>query len=217
VNDAGEDAMTARIERALAALAARAHPGLRAGCRTIRAGDEEALSPAEAAPLAGAVESVRRASGAARIVARRLLADLGAPAAGELPRLVSGAPCWPPGFVGSLAHDEAVAVAAVARSGVFPGLGIDVEPALPLPAELLDLVATPAEQGELAGDLIEARLLFCAKEAVYKATNPIDGVFLEHRDVEVRLGPATASTRTGHALRLFLSRSPRLIALATLD
>jgi 4'-phosphopantetheinyl transferase EntD len=217
LDEAGEEAMTARIEEALAALAARAHPGLRAGCRAIRTGDEEALSAAEAAPLAGAVDSVRRASGAARIVARRLLRDLGAPAPVELPRLASGAPSWPPGFVGSLAHDEAVAVAAVARSGAFPGIGIDVEPALPLPAELLDLVATPAERGDLAGDLIEARLLFCAKEAVYKATNPLDGAFLEHRDVEVRLASGTASTRTGRSLRLFLSRSPRLLALAVLD
>jgi len=217
LDDGGEDAMTARIERELAALAARANPGLSAGCRAIRAGDGEALSAAEAAPLEGAVGSVRNASGAARIVARRLLAGLGAPGPVELPRLASGAPSWPPGFVGSLAHDEAVAVAAVARSGAVRGVGIDVEPALPLPAELVDLVATPAERGDLAADLVGARLLFCAKEAVYKATNPLDGLFLEHRDVEVRLGSGTASTLTGHSLRLFLSRSPRLLALAILD
>lgn len=217
MDEAGEEAMAARIAEALADLAARAHPGLRASCRAIRRGDENALSAAEAAPLGGAVVSVRQASGAARIVARRLLCDLGAEGPLELPRLPSGPPHWPAGFVGSLAHDEAVAVAAVARTGALRGVGIDVEPALPLPEELLDMVAAPAERDALAGDLIEARLLFCAKEAVYKATNPIDGLFLEHRDVEVLLACGTASTRTGHALRLFLCRSPRLLALAILD
>jgi Phosphopantetheinyl transferase component of siderophore synthetase len=49
-------------------------------------------------------------------------------------------------------------------------LGIDVEPAECLPSELLDLVATPQERLNLGDDVYRGRLLFVAKEAVYKAS-----------------------------------------------
>ena len=77
--------------------------------------------------------------------------------------------------LGSLAHDDEFAVAAVTRAPSIRGVGIDVEPPLPLPGELLDVIATANEREQLKGDLISARLLFCMKEAVYKATYPIDG------------------------------------------
>jgi 4'-phosphopantetheinyl transferase EntD len=205
------------LERALAVLARRAHPDLRVGARAIRPGDEEALTASEAAPLARAVAPVRRASGAARIVARRLLGDIGFDGPADLPRLASGAPAWPAGYVGSLAHDEAVAVAAVAPAAGILGVGIDIEPPLPLPAELLALVATPAERDQLGGDLVAARLLFCMKEAVYKATYPLDGLFLDHQDVEICLRSNVATTRTGCRLRLWVATSPRLLAITVLE
>jgi 4'-phosphopantetheinyl transferase EntD len=163
-----------------------------------------------------AIASVRRASGAARIVAKALLAELGAPPAVELPRSASRAPLWPPGFVGSLAHDPEYAAAAVAPTAAIRGVGIDIEPPLPLPEDLLDVIATRAEREQLKGDLVAARLLFCMKEAVYKATHPIDGVFLEHHDVEVSLASSVALTSFGRCLRLYTMTRPRLIALALL-
>jgi 4'-phosphopantetheinyl transferase EntD len=161
-----------------------------------------------------AIASVRRASGAARIVAKALLGELGASPGVELPRSSSRAPQWPPGFVGSLAHDREFAAAAVARTPSILGVGIDIEPPLPLPEDLLDMIATPSERQQLKGDLVSARLLFCIKEAVYKAINPIDGVFLEHPDVEVSLESSVASTTTGHKLRIQAMAGPRLVALA---
>src|SRR5262249_59963041 len=82
------------------------------GHRLISPGDEDALWPEEIPPLASSVDKVRRASGAARIVARQLLRRLGQPEC-ALPRGSGGAPRWPTGIVGSLAHDSSVAVAAV--------------------------------------------------------------------------------------------------------
>lgn len=213
----GEAAMAPGLARALGLLAERAHPELRAGCRAIAPGDELGLTAAEAAPLARAVVPVRRASGAARIVARQLLAALGAGAAVELPRLASGAPAWPAGYAGSLAHDDDFAVAAVAPAERILAVGVDIEPALPLPEELLTLVATPAERARLGGDLLAARLLFCMKEAVYKATHPVDGIFLHHHDVEVCLDSSTATTSSGRRLRLWTATSPRLLALTVLE
>src|SRR5262249_62240129 len=65
---------------------------------------------------------------------------------GALPRGSGGAPMWPTGITGSLAHDSSVAVAAVGMCSDIGGIGIDIEPAESLPAELLGLVATPREQ-----------------------------------------------------------------------
>jgi 4'-phosphopantetheinyl transferase EntD len=130
--------------------------------------------------------------------------------------LASRAPRWPPGFVGSLAHDREFAVAAVAPAASILGVGIDVEPRLPLPEELLDMIATPGERAQLKGDLVFARLLFCMKEAVYKATNPIDGVFLEHHDVEVCLESSIAFTSSRRKLRIHTISRPRLVSLAML-
>ena len=128
------------------------------------------------------------------------------------------APRWPPGFVGSLAHDREFAVATVAPAASILGVGIDVEPRLPLPEELLNIIATPGERAQLKGDLVFARLLFCMKEAVYKATNPIDGVFLEHHDVEVCFG----SFRRLHQFwakvaEFHIISRPRLVGLANVD
>ncbi len=136
------DGDLSQLPERLDILASAAHPQLRAACRKIAVGDEFALTPAELRPMERAIASVRRASGAARIVAKALLAELGAPPAVELPRSASRAPRWPPGFVGSLAHDGEFAVAAVAPAASILGVGIDVEPALPLPEDLLDMIAT---------------------------------------------------------------------------
>ena len=215
-DDNASGAIPPSLSERLDSLARAAHPGLRAGCRSIATGDELALTPAELRPLERSIDSVRRASGAARIVAKALLKQLGAAPGVELPRSASRAPVWPPGFVGSLAHDDEYAAAAVASSVSLRGVGIDIEPALPLPEELLEMIATESELKQINGDLVLARLLFCMKEAVYKATHPTDGVFLGHHDVEVSLESSVALTISGHSLRVYTIERPRLVALALL-
>src|SRR5262249_49749481 len=66
--------------------------------RVIADGDEHALLPAEAGKFASSVAKVRRASGAARRVARELLSEFGYVDA-ALPKSASGAPIWPVGVV----------------------------------------------------------------------------------------------------------------------
>ena len=92
---------------------------------------------------------VRRASGAARMLGRELLTHFGHEAC-AIPKGDNGAPQWPAGFVGSFAHDGDVAVATVARARAFDAVGIDIEPAEPLPDELRELVVTPFERPRLA-------------------------------------------------------------------
>jgi 4'-phosphopantetheinyl transferase EntD len=156
---------------------------------------------------------VRRASGAARIVARTLLAQLGY-ANAAIPKGASGEPIWPAGISGSLAHDDRIAVAAVGRQRDVRAVGIDIEPAAPLPPEMLKLVATPRELRSIASDPLQGKLLFAAKEAVYKAVYPLDRVFLEFRDIEVDLASRTATTRTGHTIALRVCVSSHVVVVA---
>src|SRR5262245_43336399 len=97
--------------------------------------DEEAL-------LAHAVDKRRREFTTVRVLARRLLDELGfAPA--PILRDERGAPIWPHGVVGSMTHCDGFRAVAVARAAAVPTIGIDPEPALALPAGVLGLVALP--------------------------------------------------------------------------
>lgn len=198
------------VDRAIAQLAV---PGVLIGHRVILPDDAAALWPVERAAFARSVDKVRRASGAARIVARELMPQLGVPPQ-AIPKAPSGAPIWPQGLAGSLAHDAHVAIAALAHSRDFAGIGVDVEPAAPLDADLLDMVATPAERRVIAGDLLQARVLFAVKEAVYKSVHPIDGKFLDHHDVEVEFAAGIATVRNGRRVRFHCTMASHIVALA---
>jgi 4'-phosphopantetheinyl transferase EntD len=188
-------------------------PGILIGHRLITPGDELALLEEEKHSIASDVVRVRRASGAARIVGRQLLARLGY-AECALPKGPSGAPIWPAGVTGSFAHDDRVAVAAVGLCGNVGAVGIDVEPAELLPSELLELVATPQEQLSICDDPYHGRLLFAAKEAVYKAIYPLDQILLEYHDIQIDLADRKAVVRNGRVLELRFSMSAHLVVLA---
>ncbi|MEO8444539.1 MAG: 4'-phosphopantetheinyl transferase superfamily protein [Gammaproteobacteria bacterium] len=138
---------------------------------------------------------------AGRAVARIALGELGA-GSPPLPVGPSRAPVWPEGFVGSISHAGEVAVAVATRTADIRAIGIDLEPALPLDAELLRRVCLPAELARLrrsADMALRAKLTFSAKESVYKCLAPVTGIFLEFDDVEILFdsGPAEFSVR-GH-------------------
>ncbi|MET9324299.1 4'-phosphopantetheinyl transferase superfamily protein [Streptomyces sp. NPDC003038] len=159
------------------------------------------LFPAEAALMEGRRSGRRRQFATARACARRCLSDLGRPAAALLPG-PGGAPQWPPGVVGSITHCEGYRAAVAAADGAVAALGIDAEPAGPLPAGVLALIACAAERAALAG-LAAAdpsvpwdRVFFCAKEAAYKAWYPATGIWLGFRDATVVLSRAGTFTAT---------------------
>jgi 4'-phosphopantetheinyl transferase EntD len=191
-------------------------PGIMMSHRLISPGDENALLPEEMPALASSVEKVRRASGAARIVARQLLTRLGRSEC-ALPRAPSGAPIWPAGVIGSLSHDARVAIAAVGLCREVGAIGIDVEPAECLPTELLEIVATRRERLDIAQDPYRGRLLFAAKEAVYKALHPLDQLFLEHHDVEIDLANRKALVCNGRIVELRFAVGAHLVVLAFLS
>lgn len=198
------------LQRAIDAMTV---PGIVVEHRLIADGDELALLPEEMAAFSASVIKVRRASGAARIVARNLLTRFGQPPC-AIRKSVAGMPIWPRGIVGSLAHDSEVALAAMAAQRDFLSVGIDVEPAEPLEAELLEIVATAKERESIVGEPCHGRLLFSVKEAIYKAVYPLDGTFLDHHDVEVSLPDRAAAIRGGRTVRFRYCVAPRIVALA---
>ncbi|WP_062118599.1 4'-phosphopantetheinyl transferase family protein [Aureimonas sp. AU40] len=199
-----------------AALDRLAPPGIRLACRALRAGDAAHLLPEEAGSITARQPARRDASGAVRWAARQLLKAHGLGEAAIL-RAPSGAPIWPGGLTGSLAHDETMAVAALGRIDAVGSLGVDVEPPEPLSPDLLALVVTGADRLPEPADLLAARLVFCAKEAVYKAVYPLDGQILDYGDIAVDLPLRRATTRSGRRLQLFLCTAPRLVVLAVTE
>jgi 4'-phosphopantetheinyl transferase EntD len=196
-----------------AAFAALAPPDILTAHRMIALGDEAALLPAEADGFSRSVLEVRRRSGAARIAARGLLVMFGAGAV-PLPRSPGGPAAWPSDLCGSLAHDDQVALAAVASARRYCGVGIDVEPPEPLPRELIERVASPAERRRYPPSVLASRLLFCAKEAVYKAQYSCDGMFLDFHDIDLDLDRNRAVTRHGRIVQVVATSEPRMLALA---
>lgn len=152
------------------------------------------LFPAEERAMAHAVEGRRREFATVRCLARACLGRLGFPGV-PLMSGPGGAPSWPTDVRGSMTHCAGYAGAAVGRSELISAIGIDAEPDAPLPEELMELVATRTEQARLRdtayapGSPRWDRLLFCAKEAVFKAWFPLVGEWLEFEDAEIRFGP----------------------------
>jgi 4'-phosphopantetheinyl transferase EntD len=190
-------------------------PSILIGHRIIADGDEKALFPEEAVHFQSAVSKVRRQSGAARLVARELLGRLGFRDAVIL-KAASGAPLWPEGIAGSLAHDQYTALAAVARKADYLALGVDIEPAEALPDNLVDLIATAAERSRYGQPFLRSRQLFAAKEAVYKAIYPLDGHFLDFHDIEVDLNMQMARTSYGRTAAIKVLSGSHVVALAFL-
>jgi 4'-phosphopantetheinyl transferase EntD len=97
-------------------------------------------------------------------------------------------PRWPAGFVGSISHAVDLALAVAAPSSTLRAIGVDLEPAVPLDQELVRRVCRPEELrllGTSAASLKRAKLIFSAKESVYKCLAPLTGTFLEFEDVEI--------------------------------
>lgn len=179
------------------------------------------LFPEEQAAIAKAVDKRRREFATVRHCARRALTALGRTAVPLLPGL-RGAPGWPQDVVGSMTHCDGYRAAAVAPRVRVASLGIDAEPHGPLPDGVLNAVTLPAERGhlaELAGhdpSVHWDRLLFSAKESVYKTWFPLTGAWLGFEDAELRFAPDTGTFRArilregrdheGHRLHTFHGR-----------
>ena len=148
---------------------------------------ELAPLPEEEPLIAKSVAKRRNEFITVRYCARVALGELGLP---PVPILKGdkGEPCWPDGVVGSLTHCEGYRGAAVGRRGEVRSVGIDAEPHDVLPKGVLDAISLPAERTELQAlpsGLHWDRILFCAKEATYKAWYPLTYRWLGFEDAHI--------------------------------
>ncbi|WP_411851385.1 4'-phosphopantetheinyl transferase family protein [Stenotrophomonas sp. LGBM10] len=152
--------------------------------------DPGRLLPLERAQVANAVDKRQREYAAGRQLFRQLLAGR-AEAAAPLINDTDRVPLWPAGIVGAITHCDTLCAVALASSNDTAGLGIDLEPARPLPVDVHRLVLREAEHAGLrdlppAWRELGATLTFCAKEALYKALYPSTREFLDFQQVELR-------------------------------
>ena len=127
-----------------------------------------------------------------------------------------GAPVWPTGVIGSMAHDDRIAVAAVGLRHNLDAVGIDIESIDPLPPDMFEMITTMPERRAIADNPLGAKLLFVIKEAVYKAAYPLDHEFLEFHDIDVDLESHLATTTTGRTLTLHWCFFSRVLVVATI-
>jgi 4'-phosphopantetheinyl transferase EntD len=175
---------------------------------------EVRLLPAEEESVRKAVDKRRREFGTVRHCARRALAELGQPPVAILPG-PDREPQWPAGIVGSMTHCDGYRAAAVARDVEFASIGIDAEPNAPLPDGVLGMVTRPEEIPRLSalGARFPAvhwdRLLFSAKESVYKTWFPLARCWLGFEEASLDFDP-TGGTFTAalHRTGLVLDGQP---------
>ena len=94
-------------------------------------------------------------------------------------------------MIGSLTHCAAYHAAAATRDPRIAGLGIDAELHAPLPPGVDRLVLTPADRLALpaSGGVAWERVVFSAKESVFKAWWPLTQTWLDFADATILLDP----------------------------
>jgi 4'-phosphopantetheinyl transferase EntD len=163
---------------------------------------EDDLAPEERAAL-GWVSSIRyrdfvRGRRCAHEALRRFDPDLA-----TFPVLIEAngrEPVWPPGVRGSITHCPGYAAAAAANASDYLAVGIDVEPDRALPGRVRERIVTAAELPGLTelerwfpdGPSWD-QLVFCAKEAAYKAWYPVERTWLDFLDAVVTIDPVRST------------------------
>jgi len=156
------------------------------------------LFPEEEAVIAKAVFKRRQEFAIARACARAALGKLGLPPVPIVPG-PRGAPQWPPGVVGSITHCVGYRACAVARDRDLVTIGLDAEPHDRLPEGVLEAIASADERAALSALAAAApgvhwdRMLFSAKESVYKTWFPLTLRWLGFEDASIDIDPANGT------------------------
>jgi 4'-phosphopantetheinyl transferase EntD len=156
------------------------------------------LLGAEEEVVGRAVEKRRREFTTGRACARGALARLGLPPAPILSG-ERGEPRWPVGVVGSITHCDGYRACAAAHARDVATVGIDAEVNASLPEGVQAEIALPEEQSWLRelererGTVHWDRLLFSAKESVYKAWFPLTERWLDFDEASISVDPSAGT------------------------
>jgi 4'-phosphopantetheinyl transferase EntD len=173
-------------------------PRVASVCELIDEAEPDRLYPEEELLVERAVPKRRREFALSRTCARRALAGLGIRSFPIL-SAVNRAPIWPSGVVGSITHCDSYTAAAVCLDRQFRSIGIDAEVNERLPKGTLEFIALPSEQAALQEfsnpQVCWDRLLFSAKESIFKAWSTLSHGWLDFLQAEVVIDPIFQSFR----------------------
>jgi 4'-phosphopantetheinyl transferase EntD len=147
------------------------------------------LSEAEAQIVRFAIYKRRIEFSTGRYLAKAAIKDLGE-VVSEILKGEQHQPLWPRNIVGSISHSSGICAAVVAGAENISYIGIDFEAIKDVPESILAKIAGDNEVRELKGEFPLTELtaiLFCIREAVFKAYYPLTGHVLDHRDVRITL------------------------------
>lgn len=167
--------------------------------------------PEEEALIARSVPKRRNEFVTVRHCARVAMEQLGVPPSPIL-KGDKGEPRWPHGVVGSLTHCDGYRGAVVGRSESARSVGIDAEPHGVLPDRVLEAISLPVERREIAAlpaDLHWDRILFCAKEATYKAWFPLTQRWLGFDDAHISFAVDSSGTAGEFVSRILIDPAAR--------
>lgn len=152
------------------------------------------LFPAEEDVVRRSVEKRRAEFTTGRMCARKAMGLLGLPPQQLLPG-VRGEPQWPQGTVGSITHCDGYRAAVIGARTEAITIGIDAEPNAAIARGVLEAISQPEEREAIRvlnrdhpGTSWD-RLLFCAKESVYKAWFPLTKRWLDFENATVTVDP----------------------------
>jgi len=117
-------------------------------------------------------------------------------------------PVWPKGWVGSISHTKNKAAAILSRESDHAGIGIDLALQNSVTGRIAERITTRSERTQSTADL--STRIFSAKEAVYKAVNPLSHEFLGMRDVEIEFDNTGRQFR---AKTIQQKRSTKIVAV----
>ena len=151
--------------------------------------DTSHLNQAQKHYLKGVSENRQWEFTAGRLCAVQAIRGLGGSET-EIPVGERGEPIWPKGFVGSITHTQGYAAAAVALRSEVITVGIDAETNDPVSDRALRRIGTREELSWVESKRgLEFRnpgkLLFAAKEAVFKAWFPLEKKWLGFLDAQI--------------------------------
>lgn len=148
----------------------------------------DSLFPIEREAVARVVAKRTREFSTGRLCARAAMAALGVPPH-PIPVGPQREPVWPDGLVGTISHGGELCLAAVSKQDRILALGIDLEVGDPLDPEVRGLICTPDElrgaPAWVGAGVDPHKLVFSAKEALYKALFPHARRYIDFLEVEI--------------------------------
>jgi 4'-phosphopantetheinyl transferase EntD len=150
---------------------------------------QPALMGTEAAHLTRAIDKRKAEFAAGRAAARSAMQALDI-TPGPIPAHADRSPIWPDGIRGSISHKDTLCAAVITRAPVH--LGLDIEENTDLDPGLLESICISSEiEATRGGNQAQfAKLIFCAKEAAYKAQYPITRQLFGFDHMEITLDVA---------------------------